>query len=217
MSPDRTSRLVRRWVRLYTRGLPEDVARRRIDEIDADLHDHVAHERATGTSGRAIALRVLSRMLRGVAADASWRDAQVHANLGHPATRAAAIRTRKVAYRSALGLTVWTVFVLFWLIGAVGVIGESGDRADMLYLVVFGVVVLGALVARLRAHGMARVLATAAVATAVIATIAIGTGEHESPVTSIGEILGLNAGFAAMFAGSAWLFHQAGRYRDAVG
>lgn len=74
MTPERAATLVARWVRFYTRDLPTAVAARRIGEMDADLHDHIAHERAKGTSDRRIAASVLSRMVRGVAADVSWRD-----------------------------------------------------------------------------------------------------------------------------------------------
>ncbi len=75
--------LVARWVRFYTRNLPDPVARRRIGEIDADLHDHIAYERALGTAERRIALGVLSRMARGLAADASWRR-RVRTPKGNP-------------------------------------------------------------------------------------------------------------------------------------
>ena len=74
MTPERTSELVARWVRFYTRNLPEPIARRRIDEIDADLHDHTEHERARGTGDRRIALSIAARMVRGLAADLSWRS-----------------------------------------------------------------------------------------------------------------------------------------------
>jgi hypothetical protein len=70
---ERAARLVTAWVRCYTRHLPAAVAERRIGEISADLHDHIAHEQARGTSDRRIAMSVLSRMVRGLAADASWR------------------------------------------------------------------------------------------------------------------------------------------------
>jgi hypothetical protein len=73
MTPERMAELVARWVRFYTRNLPPPIARRRIDEIDADLHDHIAHERAHGTTDRGIALSIAARMLRGLAADVSWR------------------------------------------------------------------------------------------------------------------------------------------------
>jgi hypothetical protein len=67
------AKLVARWVRFDTRGLPTPIAQRRIDEINADLHDHIAHARAHGTKDRRIALSILSRMARGLTADASWR------------------------------------------------------------------------------------------------------------------------------------------------
>jgi hypothetical protein len=79
MKPDRMARLVARWTRFYTRKLPPEVAQRRIDEIDADLHDHIAHERAQGTGDRRIAAGIAARMVRGLAADASWRRRQTGA------------------------------------------------------------------------------------------------------------------------------------------
>jgi hypothetical protein len=74
MTPERMSGLVARWVRLYTRDVPEPIAERRIHEIDADLHDHTEHERARGTGDRRIALSIAARMVRGLAADLSWRS-----------------------------------------------------------------------------------------------------------------------------------------------
>jgi hypothetical protein len=73
MTPERMARLVAAWVRFYTRRQPPAVAQRRAEEIDADLHDHIAHERARGTSERRIALSIAGRMARGMAADASAR------------------------------------------------------------------------------------------------------------------------------------------------
>ena len=74
MSPEFASNLVTRWVRLYTRQLPPPIAERRVEEIGADLYDHVDFERSRGTADRRIALSVLSRMARGVPADLSWRQ-----------------------------------------------------------------------------------------------------------------------------------------------
>jgi hypothetical protein len=50
MTPERMAELVARWVRFYTRDLPAPIAQRRADEIEADLRDHIAHERANGIS-----------------------------------------------------------------------------------------------------------------------------------------------------------------------
>ena len=213
MTPERLAVLVGRWVRFYTRDLPAPVAQRRVDEIDADLHDHIVHERDHGTHDRRIALGVLSRMVRGLPADASWREHQIRANLDHPPSLQAAIRTRKLAYRTGIGVAVASVLLLYWIIGAVGLIGVEGDRADMMYLGVFGVGVLGAVIARLRPYGMARVLLAMALVQALVAVIALIAGKHENPVTSLPELLGLNAFFIVLFVGSAWLFDQAARYQ----
>ena len=76
MTPERMAQLVTRWVRFYTRDLPTPVAQRRRDEIDADVRDHIAHERGEGSSEARIALGVASRLIRGVAADTAWRRGQ---------------------------------------------------------------------------------------------------------------------------------------------
>ena len=97
MRPERMADLVARWVRLYTRNLPAPMAQRRVDEVDADLHDHIAHERAYGSSNRRIALSILSRMVRGLAADAAWC---IHHTKHRP------------VYRSTVGLVRATALVL---------------------------------------------------------------------------------------------------------
>ena len=68
------------------------IAQRRADEIGADLHDHVAHERSQGTSDRRIALSILSRMARGLIADVSWRR-RVRPQKGNPMKSSVTILT----------------------------------------------------------------------------------------------------------------------------
>jgi hypothetical protein len=108
MTPERMAELVARWVRFYTRNLPPPIAQRRIDEIDADLHDHIAHERAHGTRDLRIAISIAARMVRGMAADASWR--------GQTIVRASSpkevMQVRRTAYRPALRVALATVCVL---------------------------------------------------------------------------------------------------------
>jgi hypothetical protein len=107
MTPERMARLVARWVRLYTRNLPTPIARRRIDEIDADLHDHIAHERAAGTSDRRIARGIASRMVRGLAADASWRG-----RLARSTAPEKPMQPRKTASRPVVRIALVTMCVL---------------------------------------------------------------------------------------------------------
>ena len=111
MTPERMAKLVARWVRFYTRDLPTRIAQRRIDEIDADLHDHIAHERANGTGDRRIALGIASRMVRGLTADASWRGR--HAKVAaDPSTREETMKISKAVYRSALRVALGVAFIL---------------------------------------------------------------------------------------------------------
>jgi hypothetical protein len=111
MTPERMAELVARWVRLYTRDLPTPMAQRRVDEIDADLHDHIAHERANGISDRRIALGIASRMLRGLAADAAWRGRQTKL-AARPSTVERTMRMSKALYRSALRVALGVAFIL---------------------------------------------------------------------------------------------------------
>ncbi len=103
MTPERMARLAARWVRRYTRDLPAPVAQRRVEEIDADLHDHIAHERRQGTTDRRIALSIASRMVRGVAADAAWR---AHS------TRKDTSTMSRTAYRSTVRVVLVTAAIL---------------------------------------------------------------------------------------------------------
>lgn len=104
MTPERTAELVALWVRCYTRNLPPSIAERRIDEIDADLHDHIAHGRAHDTKDWRIALSIAARMVRGLAADASWR----RRTIAHSSTRKRVMN--RIGYRSAVALA--TAFIL---------------------------------------------------------------------------------------------------------
>ena len=257
MTPERMAELVARWVRFYTRDLPTPIAQRRIDEIDADLHDHIAHERARGTSDRRIALSILSRMVRGLAADRSWRGRHAEAQkTAYRSARRVALATAfilsvpllamqftdevawgvvdfavagallggtglihqlaaskagNIAYRAAVGVALAAALLLVWINLAVGVIGEPDDLANVMYVGVLAVGVVGAGIARFRPDGMARALLAAALAQALVAVIALIAGKHQLPLSSVSEILGLNGLFVALFIGSAWLFRHAAR------
>jgi len=217
MTPERMAELVARWVRFYTRELPSPIAQRRVTEIDADLHEHIAHERAHGTSDRRIAFSILSRMVRGLVADLSWRGQHAKAITDHRSTPEEAMRKRKTAYRSAVGVALAATLILVWSMGAVGIIGVEGDRADLMYFGVLAVGLIGAVIARFRPHGMARALLATALAQALVAVIALIAGKHESPVTSVFELLGVNGFFIALFLGSAWLFRRAARKQPPAG
>jgi hypothetical protein len=122
MTPERMAALVAWWVRRYTRNLPPAIAERRIGEIDADLHDQIAHERAQGTGDRRTALSVAARMVRGMPADASWR----RRTLARSSTRKEAMKHDKTAQRSALRVGLVTALIL--LVPGVGML--FSDEVD---------------------------------------------------------------------------------------
>lgn len=121
-----------------------------------------------------------------------------------------------MAYRLALGAAASSTFILLWLAAGVGIIGADGDRANMMYLVVLAIGILGALVARLRPLGMARTLIAMAVAHAAVGVIAL-IARFGEPYSGPLEILGLTAFFIVLFLGSAWLFRQAANGRTEQG
>ena len=115
--------------------------------------------------------------------------------------------TPRTAYRLGLALSVGTVLFLVLGAGALGIIG-AGGRPDLMYLGVIAVGVVGAVVARLRARGMALTLlamAGAQVVVAVIALVAVVPGSGASAV----DLIGLTAMYAGLFAVAAWLFRRA--------
>jgi hypothetical protein len=70
---------IQRWCRIYTRGLPNDVAAARGDELTSDLHDEITHLIGRGVAERSIARSLASRAIRGAAADVAWRRLQLRA------------------------------------------------------------------------------------------------------------------------------------------
>jgi hypothetical protein len=111
LTPERVAKLVDHWVRFYTRDLPGPIAQRRADEINADLHDHIAHDRAHGTGDGRIAFSILSRMARGLVADAAWRGRQAKLAV-HPSTPEDTMKTNKTLYRSAVRVALGVALVL---------------------------------------------------------------------------------------------------------
>jgi hypothetical protein len=111
LTPERVAELVARWVRFYTRGLPTRIAERRVDEIDADLHDHIAHERASGISDRRIARGIASRMARGLAADVAWRGRQRKVAT-RPSTLEKTMKASRTLYRSAVRVALGVALIL---------------------------------------------------------------------------------------------------------
>jgi len=110
------------------------------------------------------------------------------------------------AYRFAVGLALGTAFILTWMNLAVG--GILGDHpANLMYPGVLLVGFVGAIIARLKPHGMSRALFAMALAMALVPVIALIVG---APAFANGvvAVFGLHAFFAMLWIVSALLFRR---------
>jgi len=146
MTPERIAALVARWARLYTRRLPAPIAERRLEELGADVHDHIAHERAHGTGDRRIALDLLSRLARGLPADVSWRGRRspVARSVVRVALVTAAILLVPLVAMQLSGEVAWSpadFAVAAVLIGGAGLLQQLAARrvSDLTYRAAAGV------------------------------------------------------------------------------
>jgi hypothetical protein len=128
------------------------------------------------------------------------------------ATRMAANNT----YRFGIGLALAASFMLIWINGAVGIIGSEENDANMLYLVVLAVGVIGAFLARFKPQGMARVLVATAIAQAAVAAVALAAGWGREGSAWPNDVLVITAFFVALWLGSALLFRRAASSGDPV-
>ena len=108
--------------------------------------------------------------------------------------------TRSWTYRFAAGFAVAGAFLIVWANGAVGMIGNEDNPYNLYFLGVIGLALLGAIVARFRAGGMAIAMLAAGVAHAAIAL-------GGSSADRTGALFSL--GFAFLWLLSAALFRKA--------
>jgi hypothetical protein len=188
MTPERLAALVVRWAGWYTRGLPGPVAQRRRDEIRADLCDHLGHGRAGGLSEARLGGEVLSRLLRGLLADTTWRRDQVarHATTkgGTPVRRTLS----RPVVRVALGIAV--VLALPAIATPTG--AADWSPADFLLAAALLAVVGTTLELAVRRAGS--VLGAAAVAALGVAAAFAGDADDAPGLTLIGVLLVAGSG-----------------------
>jgi hypothetical protein len=179
MRPERAAALVLWWVRFYTRNLPPAVAARRIEELAADLHDHIGHERARGASDMRIALALVARMARGMPADASWRR---HAIVRAPNRKGAMPRN---AYRN---VAIATAGIL--MVPLIAMLLTNGASWGVFDFVFAGVLVGGAGLLLAQAVHQGTTLVHVAVAVVVgLAAMVLGESDDAPGLFGFGCLL----------------------------
>jgi len=114
-----------------------------------------------------------------------------------------------IEYRVAVGVALAAALILVWANLAVGLIGSEDELANVMYVGVLAVGLIGAIIARFRPRGMARALFATALAQALVAVIALIAGMHQYSGSSVSEIVYVNVFFVALFIVSALLFQRA--------
>ncbi len=112
------------------------------------------------------------------------------------------------AYRAAVAMACVSTFLLIWINAAVGIIGDG--PVNILYAAIPLVLLVGSVFSLLKAKGMAITLFATAITQMLIPVIALlfwDTSEISWSPGVAGVFL-INAFFAALYAGSGWLFLQ---------
>ena len=114
MTASRSAGIVRRWVTIYTRGLPPDIRDARREEIEADLWSHAQDAEAFGAGSSQPSTEIFSRLVFGMWADITWRLEQ-SASRVRPGLRSLPMGTRIVAALAIIGGTAFAAAMLLWL------------------------------------------------------------------------------------------------------
>jgi hypothetical protein len=120
----------------------------------------------------------------------------------------AARKTVNNAYRSAVGVALAAAIFLLFVTGAVGLIGTENDDANLMFVGILAVGVLGVMIARFRPQGMARAMFATSLAQVLVAVIALSAGFGSTgPIWPL-DILASTGFFTGLWLISAWLFRK---------
>lgn len=112
-------------------------------------------------------------------------------------------------YRLGSAAAIATAFLLVWINLAVGIIGNENNPLNLMFFGVIAVALVGGIVARFAADGMARAMTLAAMLQALIgAVVFLFDGGRSAPPGRLALLL-LIEFFAAAWLVSAWLFRRA--------
>jgi hypothetical protein len=118
-------------------------------------------------------------------------------------------RSGNMVYRAAFAVAIGTAAFLFFSNLAVGILGSDDEPANVLYVGVIAIAVIGAVLARFRARGMAWAMFATALAQASTIVIALLLGIHQHPESSVLFIFGVNGFFMTGWIVAGLLFRWA--------
>ena len=113
----------------------------------------------------------------------------------------ASSRGANVAHRAAVGIAVGAGLLLIWVNIAVGMIGDEGNPANLMYVLVLAVALIGAAIGRFEPREASIAMFATAATHAGVVIVAL--------VAGLGPTLLADAFFIAAWVASALLFRQA--------
>jgi hypothetical protein len=141
MTAERSTGLVRQWVRLYTHGLPAEIRQDRRDEIDDDLWCQAREASEAGRAGRSLAIEVMTRLLIGIPADLTWRAEQSRI-AGRQAQR-----RRDITVHAPASAVLAVIGGIGWVVAPIpqGIVGTTWPEGNPLSMILFLSVIGGTL------------------------------------------------------------------------
>ena len=99
------SRVVRRWVALYTHGLATELRDQRRAEIESDLWAEWDEADMLGPAPLPVAVEILARLVLGIPADIGWRYSHLEDNSSSQ---------KEIVVRESRSQQAWTVAGALW-------------------------------------------------------------------------------------------------------
>ncbi len=109
-------------------------------------------------------------------------------------------RSTSLAYRFGAGVALLTAFLTVWVNAAVGMIGSEDNPLNLMFGAVLLVALIGAVIARFRAAGMARAMGAGAIGQAIVSAV----GMSADPFGGV-----LSLGFTGIWLLAGALFWKA--------
>lgn len=114
-----------------------------------------------------------------------------------------------IFYRAGAGVAVAASFLLIWVNAAVGFLGDEDNVANLIFLGVIAVALLGAVIARFRAAGMARAMFAAAAAQLLAGVVGLAAGFASPGSQGLYEVTLGTGLFGGLWLVAAMLFRKA--------
>lgn len=113
-------------------------------------------------------------------------------------------------FHLAVALSLITALSMIWITLAVGIIGSEDNQANIMYVVVLGIGLLGSIIARFRAPGMKWTMVWVTIAQFAVTILAYTIWKPETEEHVFSTAI-LNLFYVMLFLSSAVLFHRARR------